>query len=91
LGNPSAEAAAEAESLNAFLKKRAPEVGIAPQALVVFMNPRAEVSAKESPVPALHVKQLKEHLRRHPKGATIPATALAELEQKLGLAPKAVE
>jgi hypothetical protein len=55
------------------------------------MHPRAEVSAKESPVPALHVKQLKEHLRRHPKGATIPATALAELEQKLGLAPKAVE
>jgi hypothetical protein len=91
LGNPSAEAAAETESLNAFLKKRAPEVGIAPQALVVFMHPRAEVSAKESPVPALHVKQLKEHLRRHPKGATIPATALAELEQKLGLAPKAVE
>jgi hypothetical protein len=88
LGNPSAEAAAEAESLTAFLKKRAPELGVAPQALIVFMNPRAEVSAKESPVPALHVKQLKEHLRRHPKGATISQTVQAELEAKLGLAPR---
>jgi hypothetical protein len=86
LGNPSLEAAAEVNALTAFLRKRAPEVEIAPQALIVFMHPHAEVSAKDSPVPALHVKQLKEYLRRHPKGATLPSLAQAGLEAALGLA-----
>ena len=88
LGNPATEAAAEVENLNRFFKKRAPEVGLAPQALIVFMHPRAEVSAKDSPVPAVYFKQLKEHLRRHPKGPTIAAAAQTELEEKLGLAPR---
>jgi hypothetical protein len=87
LGNPSAEAAAEVESLMAFLKKHAPELTLTPQPLIVFMSPRAEVSAKDSPVLAIHTKQLKDYLRRLPKGPTIPAAALSELETKLGLAP----
>jgi len=91
LGNPATEAAAEVESLNSFLKKRAPEVSLAPQALIVFMHPHAEVSAKDSPVPALYFKQLKEHLRRHPKGPTLSAQAQAELETTIGLAPKPAE
>jgi hypothetical protein len=85
LGNPSAEAAYEIDALTKFLKKNAPEVEVAPQAVIVFMSPRAEVSAKESPVPALHVKQLKEHVRRLPKGSGLNATQIAELETKLGL------
>jgi len=86
LGDPAAEAAAEVNGLTAFLKKRAPDIAVAPQALIVFMNPRAEISAKDSPVPALHVKQLKDHIRRLPKGPTIPASALTNLETRLGIA-----
>lgn len=90
LGNPTAEAAGEVETLSAFLQKRAPEMGVAPQALIVFMNPRAEVSAKAAPVPAVHVKQLKEHVRRLSKAPTLSAAALTDLEEKLGIAaPKA--
>jgi hypothetical protein len=87
LGNPSAEAAGEVEALNAFLKKHLPDQGLAPRALIVFMHPRAEVSAKDAPVPALHVKQLKETVRRLPKGPTLSAQALTGLEEKLGLTP----
>ena len=91
LGNPAVEAAAEAEGLSHFLKKRAPELDLAPQPLIVFLHPRAEVDAKDSPVPAVYFKQLKEHLRRHPKGPTLSPLAQTELEQKLGFAPKAAE
>lgn len=91
LGNPALEAAAEAEGLANFLKKRAPELGLAPQPLIVFMHPRAEVDAKSSPVPAVYFKQFKDYLRRHPKGPTLSPLAQTELEQKLGLASKTAE
>jgi hypothetical protein len=67
LGNPVAEAAGEIDSLNRYLKKHQPELSVAPQALVVFMHPRAEVQAKDTAVPVLHAKQLKEHIRRLPR------------------------
>jgi hypothetical protein len=85
LGNPAAEATYEAENLTAFLKKHLPDLAVVPQPLIVFMSPRAEVSAKESPVPALHVKQLKDYVRRQPKSPTLNATQLSDLEVALGL------
>jgi len=87
LGNPAAEAAGEVEALNNFLKRRAPEVNVAPQATIVFMSPRAEVSAKDSPVAALHFKQLKDYVKRQPKVAPPLMPVFAELEGKLGLEP----
>jgi hypothetical protein len=85
LGNPVAEAEAEVENFKRFIKKRAPELSVEPQAAIVFMNPRAEIAAKESPIPTLHVKQLKEYVRRSSKGASIPLAAFSNLEEKLGL------
>ena len=85
MGNPSAEAGIEVEVLTSFLKRHLPALSVPPRAVVVFMNPRAEVSAKTAPVPALHAKQLKEYIRRLPKGSTLTALEQAELEQKLGL------
>jgi len=87
LGNPAAEAAGEVEALNGFLKKRAPEVAVAPQALIVFLHSGAEVVAKDSPIAAVHVKQLKDHIRRQPKNAALSPALLADLDAKLGLAP----
>jgi hypothetical protein len=37
--------------------------------LIVFYNPNAKVEANDPPIPALHVKQLKDHLRSLGKGA----------------------
>jgi len=85
LGNPVAEAEAEVENFKRFIKKRAPEMSVEPQAAIIFMHPRAEISAKESPIPALHVKQLKEYVRRLSKSASIPITTFANLEDKFGL------
>jgi hypothetical protein len=87
LGNPAAEAAHEIDSLNALLKKRAPEIRLAPQAFIVFMHSGAEISAKDSPIPAVHSKQLKDHIRRQPKNAALSPALLADLDAKLGLAP----
>jgi hypothetical protein len=89
LGNPTAEATYEVDNLNSFLKKRAPALSAVPQPLIVFMSPSAEISGKESPIPALHVKQLKDYVRRQPKGPTLSEADLAGLEANLGLTPPA--
>lgn len=85
LGNPAAEAEVEMDALKRFLQKRAPDIEVAPQAIIVFLSPRAELSVKESPIPAVHVKQLKEYVRRLPKSAALSAMQIANLETTLGL------
>lgn len=89
VGDPVAEAAEEVAKLNRFLAKHAPEVQLAPGAVVVFMHPQAELKAADAPLPVLHVKQLKEHIRRLPKDAALPADTLAKLEASLAPAPPA--
>lgn len=85
VGDPVAEAADEVRSLKTFVKKHAPDVELEPQAIVVFMHPQAEISADEAPLPVMHVKQLKDHIRRLPKEAALPAETLAKLDEDLGL------
>ena len=71
------------------LKKHAPEASLEPTPLLVFLNPRAELDLDQSPVTALHVKQLKEHIRRQPKAEGLALSSFPTLEQKLGLAAAA--
>ena len=85
VGNPVAEAAEEVENLNKFLKKHAPDVQLAPQAIVVFMDSKADISAPDAPVTVLHVKQLKDYIRRQPKDSALPALTVARLDESLGL------
>lgn len=85
LGSPDIEAESEVEALNKFLKKNAPEAAVEPKPVVVFMHPRAVLSAKDAPVTTLHVKQLKDYVRRQVKGPTLPESTLSELEEKLGI------
>lgn len=81
LGNPVAEAAGEVETFNRFLKQHQPDLSVAPQALVVFMHPRAEVRTKDAAVPVLHAKQLKEHVRRLPRDPAFRLKDLAALAE----------
>jgi hypothetical protein len=85
VGNPVAEAADEVANLNRFLKKHAPEVELAPQAIVVFMSPQAEISAPDAPLTVLHVKQLKDYIRRQSKDNALSAMTVAKLDESLGL------
>jgi hypothetical protein len=84
LGNPVSDAQISVDEVRTFLKKQAPDLAVEPKPLIVFLNPRAVLEVDESPVPALHVKQLKDHIRRQPKAATITSDQLRALEQKLG-------
>ena len=86
VGNPVAEASEEIANFTRFLKKRAPDLELTPQAIVVFMHSQAEVSAAEAPVTVLHVKQLKDYIRRLPKESALPAATQARLEQIAGIA-----
>jgi hypothetical protein len=85
IGNPLAEAAEEVDNLNRFLKKAAPEVQLAPQAVIVFMSPQAELSVTNAPLTVLHVKQLKDYIRRQAKDAALPEATMAKLDESLGI------
>jgi len=80
LGNPVAEVAGELDSFNRFIEKKAPDLKLAPTALIVFLDPHAELNAKDSPVPALHVKQLKDYVRKLPKDAALTPASLTQLD-----------
>ena len=88
LGNPVAEASADIESFKRHVKKHAPELDLEPEAIIVFVHPKAELAAKDSPITALHIKQLKEHVRRLPKLPDFSPKAVAELAGNASTAPK---
>lgn len=81
LGNPLVEAAGEVENFNRFVTKKAPELNVAPQALVVFMHPRAEITAKDTGLPVLHAKQLKDYIRKLPKDPAFTPKDVAALAE----------
>ncbi|MBI3761790.1 MAG: NERD domain-containing protein [Chloroflexi bacterium] len=83
LGNPVAEAGAEIDALSKFLEKRLAEFAVPVQGIVVFTNNRATVAADSPPLPILHAKQLKEYIRRQPKGPSLSREALAQLNALL--------
>jgi len=86
LGNPNAEAASEVEALSRFLSKKL-GMDVPPvQAIIVFYNPNVTVNAKDAPLPAVHIKQLKEHLRKLPKGPTLSNDQIAKIDEAIGIA-----
>ena len=85
LGNPNAEAAADAEALSKFLAKKVGDNVPPVQAFIVFYNPEVSVEAGDAPIAALHIKQLKEYVRKLPKGPTLANAQIAELDKALGL------
>lgn len=68
LGNPIREAASEVARLQRYLAKENPGLTAEVQPVIVFLHPKAEIDAESSPVPALHIKKLKDWLRSRPKG-----------------------
>lgn len=89
LGNPVEEAEYEAEALVKFLKKHKVELGAEPIPVAVFMHPKAEIQYEvEPPVTVLHIKQLKDFLRKQPKNKAVNLEALRALEEKLQVKPE---
>ena len=86
LGNPARDAAVEVARFQRFVQKNVPDdagrAAIEAQPIVVFLHPNAEVDAGGSPVPAVHVKKLKDFLRGRPKG-TLSREARESLDRIL--------
>ncbi len=80
IGNPVREAATQVGRFQRYIAKQVPDTPIEAQALIVFINPSAEIEAGASPVPAVHVKKLKDWLRARPKG-DLTRDARAALDQ----------
>jgi hypothetical protein len=83
LGNPSKEAAIDADTLQRYLAKKLPGVEIPVQPVILFGNPTAELDAGESPVPAVHYKKLKDWLRGRSKSGTLGASERDQLIELL--------
>jgi hypothetical protein len=82
LGNPSRDAASEADVLKRYLAKKLPGVEVPIQPVIVFGNTSAEVDAGDCPIPALHYKKLKDWLRGPGKTGSLDPEAR---EQIIGL------
>lgn len=77
LANPNAEAAGDVDSMAKFLAKKIGGDVPPVQAIIVFYNPNVAIEGEPPPIPAIHVKQLKEYLRKLPKSPGAPAAETA--------------
>jgi len=68
LGNPLRDAAVEVGRFQRYVSGKLPDTPIEAQPIIVFLHPNAELDTANSPVPAVHVKKLKDYLRAQPKG-----------------------
>ena len=80
------QAAGAARSLRESLAKAGlglddVEVG----AVLVFIHPGARVQVRDAPVPAVHIKKLKDWIRRTLRGRTVPEGEVKVLVANLGL------
>ncbi len=80
LGNPSAEAQAQAAKLSDWIKAKLPNVSAAVQPLVVFIDERADLQINEPTVPVLDAKAMKKWLRGGGKGDALKPADLKALE-----------
>ncbi len=79
-------AQAEAEAVDQALSRRAPEAsGVKAAPMLVFLNPKATLRAKDAPLFAAHAKKLKDQLRQLPRQPTLGEATVQALASRLGL------
>lgn len=68
IGRPELDVEADLATLKKFLAKQLGEDNLPPlNAVLVFIDPRAEIEVEDAPVPTLPAKQLKEFFRKRAK------------------------
>jgi len=86
LGRPENYAALLVADLQRYLRKRLPQVEDIPvRALIVFIAPKVELDAADSPVPALRAEKVKGWLRGPGRRPALPGEMRRALVQALGL------
>jgi hypothetical protein len=87
LSNPNSEAASDANGIAKFLARNL-EGSVPPvQPVIIFYNDNVKIDADMPPIPAMHVKQLKEYLRKLPKSpsSSLSLEQVAQLDKVLKL------
>jgi hypothetical protein len=85
LGDPIAQALADAKTIQALLAKHISEA-VPVDGMVVFTSPRAEYEAKDPPIPVVQPDKLSKRLPQHPKLLVeVVEQVRAVLDQAAGL------
>jgi hypothetical protein len=79
MGRPLAEGDSQVAELHQFLQKNGIDEDIDIQNVLVFTNPRAELSVTDQPRPIVTTKGLKKALARQPAGK-LPADRYQQLQ-----------
>lgn len=86
LGRPDEYARLLAADLQRYLRKRLPEgMDVPVRPVIVFIAPKVQLDAEDSPVPALRAEKLKGWLRGPGRRPALPAEARRALAEALGL------
>lgn len=85
LGRPDRLAAAEAETIRSFLREKLPEVDVPVRPVILFIDPRVQLDAAGSPVPALRGAELKRWLRKDGRLPRLPEETLTAVFQAFGV------
>jgi hypothetical protein len=85
LGRPDVESKVEIDSANHYLTRILPEGTIIPEikALLIFTNPKVELNADGSPIPAVVTDQVKDFMRDKSKTNPLSVDMLALVRQVL--------
>jgi hypothetical protein len=89
LGNPLTDVEVETGALKRYLDKHLPGVEVPLQPVIIFGHANAEIDAGNSPVPAMHVKKLKDWLRGAGKGGALTPQAHDRLIELIEPTPSA--
>lgn len=88
LGRPDLEIGSEVEAVRRYLARLLPDDEIPPiQAALIFTNERTEVLADDAPIPTLHVRRLKEFIRKLAKNKPFSIDRAKEIQQLLPASP----
>jgi hypothetical protein len=80
LGNPTQEAQANAGKLKDWIASNLPELNVAVQPVIVFLDPRAQLDITDPVVPVLDAKGVKKWLRGGGRGDNLKQADYRALE-----------
>ena len=84
IGRPESDAEITITDLKkALIKTGIPVELPEPKPILVFTNPKAEVDAADSPLPALSIEKLKDFVRKQPKETPDNIVAIREMQKIL--------
>jgi hypothetical protein len=81
IGRPDAEAETQIQAVKKHLAKCMDEASVPPiQAVLVFTNDQADIQADTAPLPAVHLKKLKDFIRQRSKETSLPSLTLQQVK-----------